>query len=178
MSSGEPMFDDDADVTLQNCHFIPRHLEYNQVPFVRSPPHGATLSPLLPLAPTLHARIELISSLVFFPSFPFHFLLPPISPPPPWRVTASIGTINRVVDRVKDFFNVRELPSLRIILLNGRISISRCGTRDGFCGLFLIIFFFRAEIPLIRFLCFLCSGVSKITRYFFFIGIVHGLIFH
>lgn len=42
---------------------------------------------------------------------------------------------------------------------------------------FLDYFFFRAEIPLIRFLCFLCSGVSKIIRYFFFIGIVHGLIF-
>lgn len=44
MSSGEPMFDDDADVTLQNCRLIPRHLGHNQVPFVYASPRGASPS--------------------------------------------------------------------------------------------------------------------------------------
>ena len=63
---------------------------------------------------------------------------------------------------------------MRILLLNGRISISRY-ERDGFCACFLGYFFLfrRVEIALIRFL--FRSGVFKITRYFFFI--VYGLIF-
>lgn len=51
MSSGEPMFDDDVDVTLQNCRFIPRHLGYNQVPFVYASPRGHPPTLPVPLRP-------------------------------------------------------------------------------------------------------------------------------
>lgn len=47
MSSGEPMFDDDVGVTLQNCRFIPRHLGHNQVPFVYASPRVPALPPFL-----------------------------------------------------------------------------------------------------------------------------------
>lgn len=59
MSSDEAIFDDDADVTPQNCRFIPRYLEYNQVPFVYASLYG--LSPFTHLHTTLsHTLIPLI----------------------------------------------------------------------------------------------------------------------
>lgn len=105
MSSGEPTFEDDADVTLQKCHFIPRHLEHNQVPFVcnASFPRGATLVSFVQPHPLheMHVRIELIvagcpSSRLFSP-------LSILSIRKRRRVWhREHRTVNRVVDRVKD----------------------------------------------------------------------------
>lgn len=75
MSSGEPMFDDDADITLQNCWLIPQHLGHNQVPFVYASPCGpspATRTPFIDRWVILYrARIKLI--VVVGPFFPTSF---------------------------------------------------------------------------------------------------------
>lgn len=78
MSSGEPMFDDDADVTLQNCHFIPRHLEHNQVPFVYSSPYGTSRALSLSHSSHRDARENRINrrSCIHHPSFSFPFFSP------------------------------------------------------------------------------------------------------
>lgn len=57
---------------------------------------------------------------------------------------------------------------MRIILLNGRISISRCGTRDGFCGSFLIIFFFELKFLLFVFYVSYALVFLKLPDIFFY----------
>lgn len=146
MSSGEPTFEDDADVTLQKYHFIPRHLEHNQVPFVcnASFPRGATPRLFRSVtSPPRDARENRINrcSLSFFPPFfpasdPFYSQTETCMTPRASNSKSSCRPCKR--------FPTSEVLSSRILLLNDGLSIRSStyflfGRRPGFCGVFFFI---------------------------------------
>lgn len=164
MSSGEPTFEDDADVTLQKCHFIPQHLEHNQVPFVcnASFPRGATPRLFRSVTfPPRDARENRINrcSLSFFPPFfpasnPFYSQTETCMTPRASNSKSSCRPCKR--------FPTSEVLSSRILLLNDGLSIrsyvfSIWSTSRVLWRFLLYLHFSRFNFP-------------KLFKRFFFVG--------